>query len=245
MNRQQLNENAVLRDKLAAEYVLGTLRGGARRRFEQWLAQDETLRRAVRDWEQRMHPLAELAAPVTPPARVWQALENELSLKRRRPSGRVWPVLLDNLNFWRRLGVGSALAAAVLLTVLLTEQTDDPMVPAGPAFFAALAGEQDTQLAALVTGEPGRRIMTVRMLAGPNMQTGQSLELWAVPAQGAPRSLGLLNPAGSTTIALPPGVTPENVPLLAISLEPEGGSPNPAGPSGPIVFKGAWLVVPG
>jgi hypothetical protein len=28
-----------------------------------------------------------------------------------------------------------------------------------------------------------------------------------------------------------------------ISMEPKGGSPNPNGPTGPMLFKGAWLPV--
>lgn len=31
------------------------------------------------------------------------------------------------------------------------------------------------------------------------------------------------------------------VPALAISVEPRGGSPNPQGPTGPVVFKGALI----
>ena len=34
-----------------------------------------------------------------------------------------------------------------------------------------------------------------------------------------------------------------DLPLLAVTLEPKGGSPNPNGPTGPIVFKGAWVQI--
>jgi anti-sigma-K factor RskA len=69
--------------------------------------------------------------------------------------------------------------------------------------------------------------------------------LWAVPKQGNPRSLGLVavGANGSLTLPLPANATPQNIPLLAISLEPKGGSTNPNGPSGPILLKGAWVQI--
>lgn len=58
-----------LSDTLAAEYVLGTLQGGARRRFEQLLPAHPALQRAVADWERRLNGLAAASPPVPPPAR--------------------------------------------------------------------------------------------------------------------------------------------------------------------------------
>jgi anti-sigma-K factor RskA len=29
--------------------------------------------------------------------------------------------------------------------------------------------------------------------------------------------------------------------MLAVSLEPKGGSPDPNGPTGPILYKGNWV----
>jgi anti-sigma-K factor RskA len=60
-----------LRDRLAAEYALGTLRGPARRRFERLLSDDERLRDAAEDWELRLNLLGESAPAVEPPAHVW------------------------------------------------------------------------------------------------------------------------------------------------------------------------------
>ena len=57
------------RDARIAEYVLGTLTGEARAAFELELARDESLRRAVADWSERLQPLADSIAPVAPPSR--------------------------------------------------------------------------------------------------------------------------------------------------------------------------------
>ena len=35
----------------------------------------------------------------------------------------------------------------------------------------------------------------------------------------------------------------DDVALLAVTLEPKGGSPNPNGPTGPILYKGRWVRV--
>ena len=53
----------------------------------------------------------------------------------------------------------------------------------------------------------------------------------------------LLAVDGSVTLVLPDNATPQTVPLLAVTLEPKGGSPDPKGPTGPIVFKGSWLQI--
>lgn len=45
------NEN--LRELLSGEYVLGLLRGGARRRFERLLIEDARLRGEVVAWEEK------------------------------------------------------------------------------------------------------------------------------------------------------------------------------------------------
>ncbi|HSS69271.1 MAG TPA: hypothetical protein VLQ46_01310, partial [Casimicrobiaceae bacterium] len=51
-------------DALAAQYVLGTLRGRARERFERLAHSDSGLGDAVRQWEERLVPLAEELPPV-------------------------------------------------------------------------------------------------------------------------------------------------------------------------------------
>jgi anti-sigma-K factor RskA len=67
-----------LADRLAAEYVLGTLRGPARRRFENLLSAHPALRDAVAQWQQRLSPLSVTVEEVTPSARVWRNIEQRL-----------------------------------------------------------------------------------------------------------------------------------------------------------------------
>jgi anti-sigma-K factor RskA len=243
MNLQKIRQNDQLREQLASEYVLGTLRGGARRRFEQWLQEDIVLRRAVAEWQDRLHPMAEFAAPALPSPQVWQAIESRIAAgaaPARTSRRSFWLGLREDLSFWRGLGLVSTAAATVLLSVLLT-RLPDPVAPV-TSYVATLADEK-SQAVMVITGDAKRRQLTVKVVAQQDIGPDKSLELWAVPKDGAPRSLGLVAANGTVTLPLPENVTPQSIPLLAISLEPKGGSPNKNAPSGPVIYKGAWLQI--
>jgi len=238
-----IERNPVLVDKLASEYVLGTLQGGARRRFESLLRHHIELRVAVAEWQDRLHPMAELAPVAQPSAAVWPAIEAKLGLHGKPLRKRsIWFELREDLSFWRGLGLVSTTAAIILTSLLLSRQ--ELQVPAAPAtsYIAMLSNDQ-AQPIAVVTGDaPGGKLV-VKLVTPQAIAADKSLELWAVPKNGPPRSLGLLAADGSVTLALPANATPQTIPLLAVTLEPKGGSPNPDGPTGPIVFKGAWVQI--
>ncbi|AMP03163.1 anti-sigma factor [Collimonas pratensis] len=239
----EIHNNPGLVNKLAAEYVLGTLKGGARRRFESLLRRHDGLRLAVAEWQDRLHPLAELAPPVPPPAAVWPAIEAKLGLSSKPQRQRsFWFELREDISFWRGLGMFSTAAALILTSLLLTRQ-QQPLPAPAPASYIAMLSNDQAQPIAVVTGDaPGGRL-TVKLVAPQAIAADKSLELWAVPKEGPPRSLGLLAADGSVSLPLPANATPQSIPLLAVTLEPKGGSPNPNGPTGPIVFKGAWVQI--
>jgi anti-sigma-K factor RskA len=222
-----------LRERLAAEYVLGTLRGRARRRFEGWMHGDAALRRTVAEWTAKLGAMAEFVPAVTPRRQAWRAIEHRLGL--RVPAWQLWRQ--GALGFWRTLGVTSSMVAALLLVTVMQERREATQV----TDIATLVDDR-SQTALLVTADRERQRMTVRLVAAQPISTDQALQLWAVPKQGNPRSLGVL---GSQQQALP--LTAQaigaDVVLLAVSLEPKGGSPDPNGPTGPILYKGGWLSV--
>ncbi len=86
------------------------------------------------------------------------------------------------------------------------------------------------------------RYLTVAAIAPIALPGDRALELWLLPEQGNPRSLGLVSalaPAGIARVALP-GKAEEalqNIPALAVSLEPKGGSPTGL-PTGPVLYSG-------
>src|SRR5215212_9931886 len=101
---------------LAAEYVAGTLRGLARRRFESLARDNRELRDVLARWESLLTPLAENVKPVEPPSRVWRAIEARIT--PRSASASVEAVDSD-AGFWRSLGMLASGFAAVLLVTLL------------------------------------------------------------------------------------------------------------------------------
>jgi anti-sigma-K factor RskA len=236
MNSRKLQDNDRLREHLGAGYVLGTLKGGARRRFEHWLAQDPVLVQSVSDWQNRLSPMAEFTPAVPPPARVWQGIKAHLDLDAA-PRKRAQSQLFGSLAFWRGLSLVTSALAAVLLVFYMLQ----PPGPAGaPSTLALLAADNGQPIVAVTTDA---RQMTVRVIGPVPVTADRSLELWAIPAEGTPLSLGLLNANGAVTIRLPPHVTPQTMPVLAVSLEPRGGSPNPRAPSGPVLYKGTWIRI--
>jgi anti-sigma-K factor RskA len=239
MNLRNLQRNDRLREQLAAGYVLGTLKGGARRRFERWLAMDRLLEQSVTRWENRLGPLAEFTRPIEPPERVWQGIEQQLRFHGAPAQAPVWRRLRNSLSFWRGLSFAASALAAVLAAVLVLQPHPQGTASA-PAYIALLTSDNEQTVVA-VSG--GLKRITVRVVGVAQVAADHSLELWAVPAQGAPQSLGLLIENGAVTLALPENVTPQTMPVLAVSLEPKGGSPNPRAPSGPILYKGGWVRI--
>ena len=77
-------DNRDIIDRLASEYVLGTLRGSARRRFERWRASTPLVDQRCRFWEERLMRLAKGLTPVQPPAHVWPAIQRRLNLTNRQ-----------------------------------------------------------------------------------------------------------------------------------------------------------------
>lgn len=237
-------DNASLQDRLAAEYALGTLRGHARARFARWMRADAALRRTVGDWEARLAPMSASVREVTPPARIWEAIVSRTGAPEN--PGGWW----ESLGFWRALGlVTSGMAASLLaVTLLLPPQQQSapppvivqvPSSQVGEAYLAVLSDPKTRKPVLLVSAGRKSSDLFVKTLDPSIRVPHKSLELWALPAGQAPRSLGVLGADDKLKLKLH-AVADEslgNVPALAVSLEPSGGSPSGA-PTGPVLFSG-------
>jgi anti-sigma-K factor RskA len=235
-----------LQERLAAEYALGTLRGQARRRMERWRREDAALERAVAEWEARLAPLAAGVRPVAPPERVWARIRERVA---GRPAG-----LWDNLAFWRGLGLAASGSVAALLAAVALVSPPAPVPAPAPVVLKVPSTEMaEVYLAVLSdpkTNKPlllvsaGRRAeqMQVRTLDPSIRVSGKDLELWALPAGKAPVSLGVVGEAERSLVRLAAAADQSlaDVPALAISLEPKGGSPTGRA-TGPVLAVGPCI----
>jgi len=218
-------------DALCGEYLLGTLRGPARRRFERALREEPLVAARLRHW-QALAPRYASMIETPPPASAWPRLERELGLSRyRTPWHR-------RVSLWRGWAIAATVAAllAVGLQIL-------PFHPATSfSEIAQLSGPGDAaRISAALSAD--RKTLELRatrpVLAGPS----QSYELWLIPAEGgAPVSLAVLGSLDAK-LALPAAQAARLTrgAKLAVSVEPAGGSPTGA-PTGPVLFAGAIEV---
>lgn len=236
-----------LLDRIASQYALGVLRGGARRRLERLAQEEPAVRAAIHRWQARLAGVAELQAAAVPVDKVWCGIEERLGWKAaeaRSPAATAgaagpdaaaswWQRLWSAPVFWRGAAAAMALVAvlAIGIGMHLAQQRE-----AAPAEVIAVLNDERGQPAMLVSWDAGQRSLLVRRLDHLRLSEQQVLQLWALPEGGTPQSLGLIGRVRQARLAL--AQRPSAMPALAVSIEPAGGSTNADGPSGPVVFKG-------
>lgn len=222
-------------DLLAAEHALGLADERARE------ADDAAFAAAVERWRARLDPLH--GPERAPPPHLWERIERKL------PANDAG--VRDPARPWRLATFAASAAAAVLLGVVVLRPTPEAPAPS-PLPQIAVTPPAKMMVAAL-TPKQGSGTVTIayddregRMTVTPvGMDAGdRTPELWVIPADGRPRSLGVIAAADARTMIVPPG---ERALLsggvtLAVSLEPEGGSPT-GQPTGPVVMSGTMSIV--
>lgn len=229
-----------LRKLLAGEYVLGSLHGAARRRFERLMAADADLRAQVDRFASRLAPLATALPDEAPQPAVWQRVESRLgfaSAAERRPG------LFARL---RALGMGWAVAgvvAGLMVGQMLPREAAQQQAAQGdaqlPPSYVGVLADQEGRAGMLVSSLRHGRVVDVKFLRPDSAPAGQTFFLWALPADG-----GAAIPLG----AIPPGQkvhltmrdTSEallsKVSRLGVTTEPVGSAP--AAPTGPYLYLG-------
>ena len=215
-------------DVAAAELALGLLEGDERAAALRRVLAEPDFARDVERWRAHFGVLFASVPAVEPTPDVGDRI-----IARLDGSG---PVRKTG-GYWKPLALASSLAAASLLAVVVTRPGPAPVAPpivtAAPAPMVAafMIEGQKAPLVATYDAAAGRLSMP-----GPMpIPAGKSAQLWAIVGTGAPQPLGLFHEAGTrveaearSPVPMAPGT------MLAISIEPAGGSPT-GQPTGPVV----------
>ena len=266
-------ERPELMDRLAASYALGTLRGGARRRFETLARSSPTLRVTAHVWQERLMSITELQQSETPSANVWKRIENLLAAEPRAMAAAVGEGASDLLrrarNWWRAgaIAATAAAVAAVAITLNLNGELQGSqqqmaqmqaqgrdMARQNAELLAQMQAMPDVRYVSvlhddkatpmmLAMFDPKHNTLTLKRMGDFQEGPQKSLQLWAVPPSGAPRSLGVLAEQPVLRLTAAEQVVGQS-PLLAITLENKGGVPEGMPAQGPLIWKGAVLQTP-
>ncbi len=212
-------------DVLAAELAMGLLAGDDKRAAEARAGADPAFRAAVAAWQERLVPLAEALPGAEPPTGALAAIERRLGWEdpaRPRRSGLAR--ILAGFEF-----ILGAAAAAILVAWLAVI-----VAPVGPqpVLVATIAAESG-ELRFEARHDPVTGTLSVVRVAGEPAPEGRAHEVWVIAPDAAPVSLGLVD-EGPLAVAYP---APPAGWVMAVSLEPTGGSPTGA-PTGPVLALG-------
>jgi anti-sigma-K factor RskA len=256
-----LIKNTDLLNHLASNYALGTLRGGARRRFETLAREQAPVRAAALIWQTRLASMNELQPQSVPGAAVWTRIDNLVqgeqqakSMQATRESARPedppglngW---IRSLLLWRGAAAAGALATAFVVVTGLNlrdqmggeiQQLQAKLLATPQIDYVAVLADDKSAASMLVTFDPKNNKLTLQRVGGYQEASDRSLQLWALPPSGGPKSLGVLG--RDKLLRLTAGESDvREIPTLAISLEPKGGVPSAGGPTGPVLFSGALI----
>jgi len=228
--------NPELIERLSAEYVLGTLHGKARDRFERLMENSHRVRMAVWNWENHITPIAAVAPPVKTPLHLWPGIKSRIGNGATQRSVQKNNTVVS--SWWRVLGLVATTACLVLMVFLSSQNQLLEKSIDGVAIFS----NQDAEPQWLVSFDMDSGELKVRALNTIALEAGRAFELWLLPDSGDPQSLGLLpanNPVNTEIVNSLPTALVEilrSANGLAVSIEPEGGSPTGL-PTGPVVYQ--------
>jgi anti-sigma-K factor RskA len=215
---------------LAGEYALGLLPPDEAVAFEARLASEPQLRALYADWAEDLARLTDRIDPVAPPPQIWAGTEERLfgSRGRVRPSA-AWS------GGWLGTLMGGITATVLVLALIVGADLMQrgPSGPSDPAYVAELVSEE-RNLILFAAYDAQQGTLFVERQSGAPAQD-RALELWLLAGSDAPVSLGVLPDARAGVIDIPEALRPRlEGAALAVSDEPEGGSPTGA-PTGAVL----------
>ena len=232
--------------ELASAYLLGHASSEEVVRFEALYREDAGFRALVTEMETFLAPLNTEAEEAEPPVGLLDDImaEIEAGEARREGTGQVIRTVHDphaggnRERPWQWATAASLLIAVISLGVHLVPDQAETTVTPQEELVALMSGEETPSVVVLLYDKDTNTISG--RLTNTSPPSDGVWQLWLLrEGIDAPQSLGLLSELsedGRIDLTLAEELAAGSD-TLAISVEPEGGSPE-AGPTGPIVFTG-------
>lgn len=218
-------------DLLAGELACGFLDLPEEQAAARRAGSDIGFARRVEWWRDRLVGLF-AGSEREPPASAWDRIASRLPandrLRRLTRAVRIWQGVAALALF--------GLALAVFLIAGATRDATPGSAVRQQIVLATLRAP-GSQAGLMVHLDAAANRLTVTPVVAE--EGGSALELWVIPSNGIPRSLGLVTARGPAELQIDPGLAKALRPgaKLAVSREPVGGSPT-GQPTGPIVLQG-------
>lgn len=223
--------NEKLLDMLAAEYVVGTLQGKARDRFTRLTLTLNAAREATWKWEQQMNNLASSIEPVAPNREVWSRINQSIGgqddtvlsfADAQSKQQKAADSSSTSATMWKSLTT-LATAACLVLAFLVLQPVTPPDMGSVVQQVAVFQNDKDAPLWFVDVTEQQLSIRATKALVP---EPNKDYELWMIiEGQDNPVSLGLLPKSGRIELAKNQLFDADKIAVLAVSLEPLGGSP--------------------
>jgi anti-sigma-K factor RskA len=232
-------------DMAAAELALGLLDGEERAHALRRVLAEHGFAQEVERWRGHLAQLFDLWPAMEAPPGVFGRVERTIDGAHVAPAA---PAPTKRSLFWPVAAGLSSVAAAAVLVVIVT----GPITVPGPASRPVAAARLPVFVASIDRGKAGAPVTAVydpnsadlRLTPAALADSDRSAELWVIAGDGVPHSLGLLKTSGASSLK----VNRDNRArlaagaILAVSIEPIGGSPTGL-PTGPVVAKGVLSQV--
>ena len=196
---------------MAANLAMGLLDGAERADALRRQLEDPHFATRVRAWQEKTDHWLEEVEPVEPPSGTLSSIETRISLGSAGTHGSTTPSIPETSKVWRNWAMAATAASLLLavgLGIAVNNPTRDPedqtiAVSEGPPQTANVAQIKDEAGAPLLSAlyDPGSGSLSLRLadLQQPNFGP----ELWIIPEDGIPRSLGFLD-SERLTVTLSP-----------------------------------------
>ncbi|MCA0977155.1 anti-sigma factor [Qipengyuania flava] len=238
---------------LAAGFALGLLDDREHVEALRYQLKDRDFAQRVREWQQNADLWLESVDPVDAPANALATIEEVLDQKVDNGSGRPMTSPRRSAKIWRNWAISATAASLVLAAglgwaMMATDQSIDqsrnqvPEIAQASANVAQIKDADGTPLlSALYDPQAGTLSLRLADLQQPDLGP----ELWIIPQDGVPRSLGLID-SERLTVTLSPELRSflQDGATMAITIEPRKGAPHNA-PTGDILGTATLQEVPG